>query len=93
MTFYFNGAEFFKTGYPRTLLSLFSVFFKQTAQILQQINVKKCPTSIRCRDLNKQPLDYESPPLTTRLVLLLSFEQDFVVSPSSDPYFTESVFR
>ena len=40
--------------------------FKQAMQILQQINVKKCPSSIRCRDQNSQPSNYESPPLTTR---------------------------
>ena len=27
---------------------------------------EKCPSSIRCRDSNSQPSDYESPPLTTR---------------------------
>ena len=27
-------------------------FFKQTTQFLQQINVKKCPFSIRTRDLS-----------------------------------------
>ena len=48
---------------------LFFVYFrlfKQTLQLLQQINVKKCPSSIRHRDSNSQPSDYESPPLTTR---------------------------
>ena len=34
--------------------------------VLQQINVKKCPSSIRCWDLNPQPLEHESPPLTIR---------------------------
>ena len=36
--------------------------FKQTIQILQQIYVKKCPSSIWCRNLNLQPSDFESPP-------------------------------
>ena len=40
--------------------------FKQTLLILQQINVKKCLSSIRCRHLNSQPSNFESPPLTTR---------------------------
>ena len=35
------------------------VFFKQTLKFLQQINVTKCPSSIRRRDLNSQPSDYE----------------------------------
>ena len=44
---------------------LFSVFFKQTSiQILQQINVNKCPSSIQCRDSNSKPSEYA--PLTTR---------------------------
>ena len=48
---------------------LFFVYFhplKQTIQFLQQINVKKCPSSIRRQDSNSQPSDYQSPPLTTR---------------------------
>ena len=40
--------------------------FKQTLQILQQINVKKCPSRIRSWDLNSQPSANESPPITTR---------------------------
>ena len=31
-----------KIGHPRPLFRLFSVFFKQTIQFFQQINVKKC---------------------------------------------------
>ena len=45
---------------------LFSVFFKQTLQFLQQINVKKCPSSIRRRDSNPRPFEHESSPITTR---------------------------
>ena len=60
-------------GHPRPLFRLFSVFFKLTMQISQQINVKKWLSSIWNWDLNSQPSDYESPPLTTRpgLTLLL----------------------
>ena len=50
-------------------LGLFFIYFhhfKQTLQFLQQINVKKCPSSIGRRELNSQPSDYKSPPLTTR---------------------------
>ena len=54
-------------GQPRPLFRLFSVFFKQTLlQFLQQINVKKCPSSLRRRDSNPRPLDREPPPITTR---------------------------
>ena len=48
---------------------LFFLYFrilKHTLQFLQQINVKKCPSSIRCQDLNSQPLEHEYPPITTR---------------------------
>ena len=45
---------------------LFSVFFKQTLQFLQQINVKKCPSSLRRRDSNPRPFEHESSPITTR---------------------------
>ena len=40
--------------------------FKQTIQFLQQINVKKCPSSIRRWDSNPRPLERESTPITTR---------------------------
>ena len=39
---------------------------KQTVQILPQIILKKCPSSIWHWDLNSQPTDYKSPPLTTK---------------------------
>ena len=62
-----NYKGFFKKmGHPRPLFRLFLLSFKQTIQILQQIQVKKCPSSIKCRDLNSQPSNYESSPLTTR---------------------------
>ena len=32
-------------------------------------DVKKCPSSIQCRDLNSRPLEHESPPITTGLYL------------------------
>ena len=50
---------------PQPLYHLF-LSFKHTLQFLQQINVKKCPSSAWCRDLNTQPLQHESPPITTR---------------------------
>ena len=39
----------------------------------QQLNVKKCPSSIRCWDLNSRPLEHESPLITTRPGLLHKF--------------------
>ena len=60
-------------GQPR----LFFIYFRRfqhTLQFLQQIIVKKCPSSIWCQDSNSQPLEHESPPITTRpgLFVLLS---------------------
>ena len=54
-----------KMGQPRPLFHLF-LSFQNTLQFLEQIIVKKCPSSILCRDLNSQPLEHESPPITTR---------------------------
>ena len=51
-------------GLPGPLFHLFSSF--QTLQILQQLNVKKCTSSIRCRDSNPRSVENESPPISTR---------------------------
>ena len=51
--------------HPRHLFHLFSSF-ATTVQFLQQINVKKCSSSIQCWDSNPLPLEHESPPITTR---------------------------
>ena len=54
-------------GQPRPLFHFIFGLFKQTSsQFLQQIYVKKCPSSIRCRDSNPQPSERESLPFTTR---------------------------
>ena len=57
---------FFKMGQPRPLFRLFSVFSNKHYKFLQQIYVKKCPSSIWCRDSNPQPSQREYPPITTR---------------------------
>ena len=57
---------FFKKWAIPGLFFLYLCLFKQTLQFLQQINVKKCPSSIQCWDLNQQTLEHESPPITTR---------------------------
>ena len=49
------------------LFFIYSRPFKTKVQILQQINVKNGPTSIRCRDSNSPPFDHQSPHITTRL--------------------------
>ena len=48
-----------------SILFIFGLF-KQTVQILQQINVKKWPYIIQRRDSNKQASVYKSTTLTTR---------------------------
>ena len=50
---------------PASLSFIFGLF-NQAIQFLQQINVKKCPSSIRCWDSNTQPFKQESSPTTTR---------------------------
>ena len=57
---------FLKMGQPRPLFSFIFGLFKQTLQFLQQLYVKKCPSSIRCRDSNPRPSECESLPITTR---------------------------
>ena len=62
----------FKIGHPQPLFIYFRLF-KQTLQFLQPINVKKYPSSIRCWDLNPQPLEHESPPINTRPGLFATY--------------------
>ena len=49
---------------------LFFVYFRSFSQnintILQQINLKKCPSSIEHWDSNTRPSECESPPISTR---------------------------
>ena len=49
-----------------SLFLMYLCLFKQTLQFLQQIIVKKCPSSIKCWTSNSLPLKHEYPPLTTR---------------------------
>ena len=57
---------FLKMGQPRPLLRWFSVFSNKHYKFLQKIFVKKCPSSVQCRDSNSWSLERESPPITTR---------------------------
>ena len=54
----------YKMGNPWPLF--YFCLFKQSLQFLQQINLKKCPSGIRCWDLNTWPSVHEPPPITTR---------------------------
>ena len=57
---------FFQKWADPGLFFIYFRLFKHKLQFFQQINVEKCPSSIGCRDLNSRPLEYESPPITTR---------------------------
>ena len=50
----------------------FQSFSIEQHNFLEQINAKKCPSSIHRWESNSQTLDFESPPLTTRPGLHLS---------------------
>ena len=60
-----DSVKFKNRPTPASFLFIFGLF-NQTLQFLQQIYVKKCPSSIRYRDLNPWPSERESPPITTR---------------------------
>ena len=64
-----------KMGQPRPLLCLFSVFSNKHYKCLQQIYVKKCPSSIQCWDLYPRPSECESPLITTRPRLPLTLSE------------------
>ena len=53
---------FFKNG-PSSASFL---SFQTNITILTTNKCEKCPSSIRCWDLNQHPLEHESPPITTR---------------------------
>ena len=55
---------FLKIVHPRPLFTLDYVYFKQTT--IQQSNVEKCLSNIRCWDSNPRPSDHEFPPIITR---------------------------
>ena len=80
---FFKQTETFKNGPTpqRALFRLFSVFFKQTIQYLQQINVKKYPSSIQRRDSNPRPLEHGSSPITTHKAFI-SLATNHLISES-----------
>ena len=66
-----DSCFFLKNGpTPASVIIYFWSFQTNIITIFQQIYVKKCPSSIWCRDSNPQPLEYKSPPITTRPGLL-----------------------
>ena len=58
---------FLKNGPTPASFSFIFVFSNTHYNLfIQQMNVKKCPSSLRCQDSNSRPLEHESPPITTR---------------------------
>ena len=53
-------------GQPGLFFIYFRSFQTNSKTILQQLYVKKCPSSIWCRDSNPRPLERESLSITTR---------------------------
>ena len=59
------GNIFLKMGHPQPLFHLF-LSFQANITILTTNKCEKCPSSLRRWDLNSQPLEHESPHITTR---------------------------
>ena len=57
---------FSKNGPTPASFCLFSVFSNEHYKFLQQLYLKKCPSSIRCWNSNPRPLERESLLITTR---------------------------
>ena len=53
-------------GHPRPLFVYFQSFHANINTIVQQMKVKKCPSSKQHWDSNPRPSECESPPITTR---------------------------
>ena len=69
--FFLNGPT------PASFIVYFWSFQANIISILQQLNVEKCPSSIRCPDSNPQPSEYECPPITTRPGLTPNSPEEF----------------
>ena len=63
--------RFFKWTKPG-LFSVYFWFFQINITIITTIYCEKCPSRIRCWDLNPRPIVCESPPILTRPGLLLT---------------------
>ena len=56
---------------------VFLIYFRLLKHLLQFLTTnkcEKCPSIIRCQDSNSQPLEHESPPITTRPPRLLDLD-------------------
>ena len=66
----FRARSLFLMDQPWPLFHLFLSFQTHISNYATNAYVKKCPSSIWCQDSNSQPLEHESPPITTRPGLL-----------------------
>ena len=73
------------------LFHLFSSFQTNTT-FFTTIYMKKCPSSLRCWDLNPQPSAHESPPITTRPGLPLSILRHHVLILSTPSKLSCTIF-
>ena len=65
VTVLLSNLLFFKNG-PALGIFFIYIVFSNTHYNFYIKKCEKCPSSIWCWDLNSQPLEYESPPKTTR---------------------------
>ena len=89
-TVFLNGPS------PASFSFIFGLFQTNINTILEQINVKKCPSSIQHQDSNPRPSKRESPPITTRPGLLSNCcdtVASVVASDTRDPHFESSGHR
>ena len=73
---------FQKWANPGLFFVYFWSFQTTSLQFLQQIYVKKCPSSIQCRDSNPWPSLRESLPITTRQGFTLSLTSSIFLTPN-----------
>ena len=72
--------QLLKIGQSRPLF-VYVCLFKQTSlHFLQQIDMKKYPSSIQRRDSNPRTSEHESPPITTRPGLFHYLQQSMMIA-------------
>ena len=62
---YIHRQYYLKGPSPASFSFILGLFQTNINTILQQINVKTCPSSIWCWDSNPRPSEHESHPITT----------------------------
>ena len=66
LLFFRHSVIIFFKNVPTSASFTFIFDFSNTHyKLFNTYDVKKCPSSIQCRDRNSRPLEHESPPITT----------------------------